>query len=90
MTFQAVFERIWRLMQASLTETDQPEERDLLRSTILIWIADEGDFMLQMLRSFDNDLSWSTVTANRDMETVRELLMHPNCCCPVLMIVART
>ena len=34
--------------------------------------------MLQMLRSFDNDLSWSTVTANRDMKTVRELLMHPN------------
>ena len=41
------------------------------------WIADEGDFMLQMLRSFDTDLSWSTVTANRDLKVVRELLMHP-------------
>ena len=41
------------------------------------WIADEGDFMLQMLRTFDTDLSWSTVTANRDMKVVRELLMNP-------------
>ena len=30
-----------------------------------------------MLRSFDTDLSWYTVTANRDINTVRELLMDP-------------
>ena len=34
--------------------------------------------MLAMLRAFDTDLSWSTVTANRDMTTVRRLLMDPS------------
>jgi N-acyl-D-aspartate/D-glutamate deacylase len=33
--------------------------------------------MLQLLRTFDLDLSWSTVTANRNPETTRELLMNP-------------
>ena len=30
-----------------------------------------------MLRTFDTDLTWSTVTANRDLKVVRELLMNP-------------
>ena len=77
MTFQALFERILAFKAGELTETISQQERDLLEADFH-WIADEGDFMLQMLRSFDNDLSWSTVTANRDMKTVRELLMHPN------------
>lgn len=77
MTFQALFERILAFKAGALKETISQQERDLLEADFL-WIVDEGDFMLQMLRSFDNDLSWSTVTANRDMKTVRELLMHPN------------
>ena len=77
MTFQALFERILAFKSGQLKETISQQERDLLEADFL-WIADEGDFMLQMLRSFDNDLSWSTVTANRDIKTVRELLMHPN------------
>ena len=77
MTFQALFERMLAFKAGKLNETLSQGERDLLEKDFA-WIADEGDFMLQMLRSFDNDLSWSTVTANRDMKTVRELLMHPN------------
>jgi len=77
MTFQALFERILAFKAGELKETISQQERDLLEADF-VWIVDEGDFMLQMLRSFDNDLSWSTVTANRDMKTVRELLMHPN------------
>ena len=33
--------------------------------------------MLQLLRSFDTDLIWSTTTANRNEKTVRALLMDP-------------
>jgi len=33
--------------------------------------------MLQMLRSFDTDIIWSTVSANRNMKTVRKILMDP-------------
>jgi N-acyl-D-aspartate/D-glutamate deacylase len=81
MTFQELFDRILAFKTGQLNDflpaVPSDEERNLIESEFL-WIADEGDFMLQMLRSFDNDLSWSTVTANRDMKTVRELLMHPN------------
>ena len=76
MTFQALFDRILAINTGQSSEVISDNERELV-TTDFAHIADEGDFMLQMLRSFDNDLSWSTVTANRDMKTVRELLMHP-------------
>ena len=77
MTFQALFDRILTINAGQSSEVISANERELV-TTDFAHIADEGDFMLQMLRSFDNDLSWSTVTANRDMKTVRELLMHPS------------
>ena len=40
-------------------------------------VHNEGEFMIQMLSLFDTDLKWSTISANRDLETVRELLMDP-------------
>ena len=76
MTFQALFDRILAINTGQFSEVISDKERELV-TTDFAHIVDEGDFMLQMLRSFDNDLSWSTVTANRDMKTVRELLMHP-------------
>lgn len=51
-------------------------EADLL-DTHFSELSDEADFMLAMLKTFDTDLSWSTVTANRDPKTVRDLLMNP-------------
>lgn len=41
------------------------------------WVQDEADLILQMLRSFDTDLTWNTTTANRDPDRVRELIMDP-------------
>lgn len=41
------------------------------------WVEDEADLILQMLRSFDTDLTWNTTTANRDPARVRELIMDP-------------
>jgi N-acyl-D-aspartate/D-glutamate deacylase len=41
------------------------------------WVQDEADLVLQMLRSFDTDLTWNTTTANRDPKRVRELIMDP-------------
>lgn len=40
-------------------------------------MQDEADFALAMLKTFDTQLSWSTVTANRNPVTVRKLLMNP-------------
>jgi N-acyl-D-aspartate/D-glutamate deacylase len=74
--FQIAFDRI-QAINAGQNPADSTDDERSLVAQDFAWIEDEGDFMLQMLRSFDNDLTWSTVTANRDLETVRELLMNP-------------
>ena len=76
MDFQAVFDRI-NAINAGQQPADITKDELATVQADFAWIEDEGDFMLQMLRSFDNDLTWSTITANRDLETVRELLMNP-------------
>ena len=40
-------------------------------------IDDEADFVLAMLRAFDLDIIWSTVSANRDPAMIKKLLMDP-------------
>jgi len=76
MDFQSVFDRVVSIKQDQFQEPVTKAEQKLVQKDFF-WIADEGDFMLQMLRSFDTDLTWSTVTANRDLKVVRELLMNP-------------
>jgi N-acyl-D-aspartate/D-glutamate deacylase len=76
MDFQSVFDRVVLIKQDQCQEPVTKAEQKLVQKDFF-WIADEGDFMLQMLRTFDTDLTWSTVTANRDLKVVRELLMNP-------------
>ena len=40
-------------------------------------VDNEADFFLATLRAFDTDIIWSTVSANRDPDMVRELIMNP-------------
>lgn len=40
-------------------------------------VKDDADFIFELLRKFDTDLYWHTVTANANPEVVRELIMHP-------------
>lgn len=75
-TFQELFERISEARKGNLEDELTDGERSLIQRDFF-WVADEADFMLQMLRTFDTDLSWYTITANRNMKTVRELLMDP-------------
>ena len=74
--FQFIYDRVINIKQSIKVDDLSTKEGELIKREFF-WIADEGDFMLQMLRSFDTKLSWSTVTANRDLKVVRELLMHP-------------
>ena len=74
--FQFIYDRVINVKQSVKVDDLSIKEGELIKREFF-WIADEGDFMLQMLRSFDTKLSWSTVTANRDLKVVRELLMHP-------------
>ena len=76
MDFQSLFDRVLSIKQNQFDDVLTKAEEKLVK-TDFFWVADEGDFMLQMLRTFDTDLSWSTVTANRDLKVVRELLMDP-------------
>lgn len=40
-------------------------------------LADDCEFIIHLLRTFDTDLRWWTVTANRDPAKTRELLFNP-------------
>jgi len=76
LTFDKVMQRVFAFKRGeALVNTNEQEQQLITQS--FFWVADEADFMLQMLRSFDTDLSWHTVTANRDIDTVRRLLMDP-------------
>ena len=76
MSFQAVFDRVLESRrETSTTDLSEPEQEVISRD--FFWISDEADFVLQMLRTFDTEISWYTITANRDINTVRELLMDP-------------
>ena len=76
MDFQSIFDRVNAINAGRYPSDTNEDELKTIRNGF-VWIKDEGDFMLQMLRSFDKDLTWSTVTANRDSEIVRELIMNP-------------
>jgi N-acyl-D-aspartate/D-glutamate deacylase len=75
LTFDQVLERVTAVKVGEFTEISE-EEAGLIE-TDFFWVSDEADFMLQMLRSFDTKMSWHTITANRDIKKVRELLMDP-------------
>lgn len=66
---------IYTRMQTQDLSKFHADELDIAEA--FAWIEDEADFMLQLLRSFDTQLSWYTVTANEDANVVRDLIMNP-------------
>ncbi|MFN3713836.1 MAG: N-acyl-D-amino-acid deacylase family protein [Alcanivoracaceae bacterium] len=75
LTFQQVFDRVLAARQGSASALGEREKSVLAES--FSTVQDEADFMLAMLRTFDLELSWYTVSANRNEALVRELLMDP-------------
>jgi len=75
LTFQAVMDQIIAVNLGRESGLDE-EQQAYVRETFSE-ISDEADFIMQMFIQFDTQLSWNTVTANRDIKTVRNLLMHP-------------
>ena len=76
MTFQQVFDRVLQSRRGQVSPELSSAEASLIEKDFF-WVLDEADFVLQALRSFDTQISWYTVTANRDLKTVRDLLMDP-------------
>ncbi|MEO9749471.1 MULTISPECIES: amidohydrolase family protein [Marinobacter] len=72
-TFADVFARV-NAANAGKPLEGSDAERALLKDHFS-GVKDEGDFVLAMLRAFDRDLSWYTVSANRNERVVRNLLM---------------
>ena len=75
-SFQSLFERVCAINRGEINDFLEGEQALVARD--FFWISDEADFVIQLLRSFDLALSWSTVSANRNPKTVRRLLMDPN------------
>jgi N-acyl-D-aspartate/D-glutamate deacylase len=73
MTFDEVYSRV-RAVNAGKADKRPDDEAALIREHFAK-VKDEGDFVMAMLRAFDRDISWYTVSANRDERLVRKLLM---------------
>lgn len=73
MTFADVFSRV-RSANAGKTESLTQSETSVIND-YFAEVKDEGDFVLAMLRAFDREISWYTISANRDERMVRKLLM---------------
>ena len=74
-TMQAVFERLraWQLSgQGARSEAEAQAFASFPRPT-----EDDCSFFLHLLRRFDTDLRWWTVTANRDPQLTKTLLSDP-------------
>lgn len=72
----AIFERL-RIWQAGDRSVARSEAESSAFAACPDPIGDDGDFFLHLLRAYDTDLYWYMVTANRDPELTRELIMHP-------------
>ncbi len=73
-SFQQVFDR---LVQWQRDSNDMPPGRQAEVFASMPKPADEADFVISLLRRFDTDLRWSTVTANRNPAQTKRLLFHP-------------
>ncbi len=72
-TFEEVFARV---RQAKAGQKEQLSQNEAaIINDFFTAVEDEADFVLAMLRAFDRDLSWYTISANRDERMVRKLLM---------------
>ena len=75
LTFEDVMDRIFAVNSLGGSKISEDEQSYIRK--YFGEVSDEADFVMQMFIQFDTQLSWSTVTANRDIKTVRNLLMHP-------------
>ena len=76
MDFQSLFERVQTIANKQAPSDAGSDELALVERDFS-GLENEADFMLQLLRTFDVNFSWCTVTANRDINKVRRLLMDP-------------
>jgi N-acyl-D-aspartate/D-glutamate deacylase len=76
MNMQQLLDRIIAIKSGEIPNDINDQELEVVERDFF-WISDEADFMLQIFRTFDLDLSWSIITANRNPKTTRELLMNP-------------
>ena len=75
LSFAAVMERVLAVNSSQTSGLDKAEQVYIREH--FSDVSDEASFVLQMFIQFDTQISWSTVTANQDLKTVRNLLMHP-------------
>ncbi|MDI3259371.1 MAG: amidohydrolase family protein [Sinobacteraceae bacterium] len=73
-TLQTVYERLrhWQHTGQGARDADEAAAFAKFPQT-----PDEADFVLHLLREYDTDLRWWTVTANRDPQRTKKLLFHP-------------
>ncbi|WP_348674955.1 hypothetical protein [uncultured Abyssibacter sp.] len=74
-TFQEVFDRLTRWQATG--EGARSEAEAAVFAGFPKPIGDDAAFMLHLLRTYDLDMRWYVVSANRDPAVVKELLFNP-------------
>ncbi len=74
-TLHAIYERLtaWQKSgQGARSETERAAFAGFVNP-----IKDDAEFFLHLLRTYDTDLRWWTITANRDAKVIESLLFNP-------------
>ena len=74
-SFAAVYARVQQFQRGENVARDAQEKSALEKFAKPI--ANEGAFMLHMLREYDRDLYWSTISANVSEKSLHKLVMSP-------------
>ncbi|MFT7130814.1 MAG: N-acyl-D-aspartate/D-glutamate deacylase [Gammaproteobacteria bacterium] len=65
-----------RLQQYQRNETGASSDEEATFFETFSAVADDADFILEILRKWDKDFRWFTIIANKDPQRVKELLFH--------------
>lgn len=70
--------RLWQQQPADDSDASGPSaEETACFAQLGGSLRDDGEFFLALLRHFDRDIYWHYVSANRDPEVVKQLLLNP-------------
>jgi len=75
-TMQVVYDRLLKYQSGDSSAARDDEERSAFDSFPKP-IADDAEYVLHLLRSYDTGFRWCTITANMDEKVVRDLLFNP-------------
>lgn len=77
LTFDETYQRVQKIAVNKTVEPNATDEERAIIKSHFSQLADEADFVMQILLAFDKDISWHATTANGNKKLLRKMLMNP-------------